>query len=969
MKRASVSIGLLPFLVACGAKLSNGALESADSSTPIEEADADTDADADSDADADADADSDADADADSDADDTSDIVFEHDTGIALSDCEDDLILELDWFESSPEAGLAGNLSFAQTHVIDANEDRWAPPVIEERAALALFEVDLPLEDDTDVRLMAQNETGPLGVLQLNPPSKLPTPLEQSLTSVPLAAWSETAWSVMLPWNWVKEGVELTIGANGPDGLSTFTHTLEGLAPPEQFTISRSKMVLFGDSDKDTFTQPAERVAGDFFASWPSAELRWVDSAPWILDEIVVRAEGGPVVVSSEGERTALTSDPDRWHILKHQFAIRMSLANTGRGLVKTSGGDSSPYSFGTSVGSGWVMNDDGSYSDLDNAPYAAGWTGWTAMWLGECANVFIHEVGHSGTLLHFTEGTASSWSIADEYPLDGVNLSTHPWGFDTIRERFRTWYRVDSSGPVETSGGDWQGKRDPMNGGEGPNAASCFPQFTPYHAWQVNDWLTTTPAIREVDGVPGIYSWNAATRAYEPAEPAEPGSMPVRDIDVPVATIVGAFGHNPDVARIYPPIYWSSGNVFDYPDATESGLDDVYSGSQYHLKVEYADSSVEYMAIAADAIEHTDTDLYLFSVNLPLDREPVRVSLQTTLSAYPDLDFSTANLLATIDIDGSTAQTPEPVISGRGFMANGEVFLSKLCEPGLNCEARSAETLWRWNEQELYFEDPEATGDSTVICSELDEHSILRLPIIDTDGNEELLVVHAQRVVKADGLEIAVPIHDVTPWIDRPNRQQGLRLWLPFEDNAELAPGTWTLQEPYLITAKADGEDQAQIPLNIQLQTYAAERLNLAETTYDGPSYTAPVESSTYFVVEDGNVGPTSGAWWGDSEPTPLSVPVIDDTTGELNTLHVNAWKRSCALGWSTWWNLNSAQVADSSCDQWVYMELGDNSHLTPGHHYRSPDSVPIVMRAMQWHSGGGELGRDAYLFEHTAG
>ena len=155
-----------------------------------------------------------------------------------------------------------------------------------------------------------------------------------------------------------------------------------------------------------------------------------------------------------------------------------MSLANTGRGLhqVEPWEGDSSPYSFGTSVGSGWVVSSDGSYSDINDAPHAAGWTGWTAMWLGECGNTFIHELGHSATLEHFNFGTAEAWGIAEEYPEDGINQANHPWGFDTTRNQFRTWYRVDSSGPVDNNG-MWQGKQDPMNGGESSNTLHCFPQ------------------------------------------------------------------------------------------------------------------------------------------------------------------------------------------------------------------------------------------------------------------------------------------------------------------------------------------------------------------------------------------------------------------------------------------------------------------------------------------------------------
>ena len=68
-------------------------------------------------------------------------------------------------------------------------------------------------------------------------------------------------------------------------------------------------------------------------------------------------------------------------------------------------------------------------YGDLDDAPWAAGWTGWSAIclglglgfglglgliltltltrsaiWLGACGNVFSHELGHSLSLSHFTD-------------------------------------------------------------------------------------------------------------------------------------------------------------------------------------------------------------------------------------------------------------------------------------------------------------------------------------------------------------------------------------------------------------------------------------------------------------------------------------------------------------------------------------------------------------------------------------
>ena len=144
-----------------------------------------------------------------------------------------------------------------------------------------------------------------------------------------------------------------------------------------------------------------------------------------------------------------VASDTDHWSIMKHQFVLRGSLANTGRGFALTgeAEGDSSPYSSGTWVGIGWFRAEDGAYYDLDD-PGVVGWTGWTGLeHLGQPVRQRLDssEVGHSFTLEHFVEGTAAQWGIFEEYPLDGVQLATHLWGYDTVRRQLRTWYRVDA--------------------------------------------------------------------------------------------------------------------------------------------------------------------------------------------------------------------------------------------------------------------------------------------------------------------------------------------------------------------------------------------------------------------------------------------------------------------------------------------------------------------------------------------
>ena len=117
-------------------------------------------------------------------------------------------------------------------------------------------------------------------------------------------------------------------------------------------------------------------------------------------------------------------------------------------------------------------------------------------------------------------------------------------------------------------------------------------------------------------------------------------------------------------------------------------------------------------------------------------------------------------------------------------------------------------------------------------------------------------------------------------------NRQTHGEVFAPHEDNADLGPGTWSLRDDYIFSARHEGEEQAVVPIDVSITVYEAVHLDVGDAPYDGPSYTAEIDSSTYFVVANETVGPTSGIWWGDSEPTLLSIPVIDTDSMELNTL-----------------------------------------------------------------------------------
>ncbi|MDP6932988.1 MAG: TagA domain-containing protein, partial [Myxococcota bacterium] len=369
-------------------------------------------------------------------------------------------------------------------------------------------------------------------------------------------------------------------------------------------------------------------------------------------------------------------------------------------------------------------------------------------------------------TLLHFTSGTADSWGIGDEYPSDGQNMSSHPWGYDTTRRQFRTWYQVDGNGPVEGDDAGLNGKYDPMNGGESANSLTCFPQYTGYHAAQVQDWSESSPTLAELDGVAGAWLWNPETHAHESytvdSEYQEPEL-----VDVPVVTLIGTLGGLEEQTRqTYPPIYSISGNVFTMPDPEDPDLDSGYEDARWFLQVHYGDGSSERALI--DVGEVGTTELYVYALNLSAELDPVRAELYHSDTAWPSIDVDGATLVHSRDIEVPEDSTLPPVVTaGHGAIANGSLNLTDWCTPDLDCESRDAQSSWRIASGALTFRDPDGQIEDPESCLEPDDYSILTVPVVNTDGDTSQVIVHGQRLVEAGGTTISVPLNDRTPWID----------------------------------------------------------------------------------------------------------------------------------------------------------------------------------------------------------
>ena len=204
------------------------------------------------------------------------------------------------------------------------------------------------------IRMTAHAADGSLlGASNLRDPSRIRPLLEQSLTTTQLEPYSNgTAWSSTLPWHWMKEGTKITIGAidpSSPERLLTHELTLHKLAMWGRHTLTRTKVLIFGDQNDvealDTSTHSAEKLVNGMFGAMPTSELHWVDSPDWHLPCIVQGTNAGPAKVCSEAERRAAllaagqndTGSEPGWDILKNQFALKANNANNGRGLANSS--------------------------------------------------------------------------------------------------------------------------------------------------------------------------------------------------------------------------------------------------------------------------------------------------------------------------------------------------------------------------------------------------------------------------------------------------------------------------------------------------------------------------------------------------------------------------------------------------------------------------------------------------------
>jgi len=431
--------------------------------------------------------------------------------------------------------------------------------------------------------------------------------------------------------------------------------------------------------------------------------------------------------------------------------------------------------------------------------------------------------------------------------------------------------------------------------------------------------------------------------------------------VDVPVVMMVGTLGVNEDANQTYPPMFANLGNVFELADPSDSALDSTYDGAQYFVETTYADGSTEQAIIAVGEV--TDTSLYLYSFTLELDREPTQVDLYFSDTAYPDIDISGAELLHSRAVEGPEEQMADVITVGRGSLANSALVLEDLCTEGVDCDTRMAESTWRGADQIRHFADQAGETGEPQECLTPDDVTVLNVPLVSDDGDAENLVVYAQRVLSASGETVAVPLNDTTPWLGAPDLEQSVRVWAPYEENMDLPAAEYSVYGDSIIDGYVDGTVVTETHLEVDMTVHEIIEADVSEGYWTDPAVTCE-DSSVYFLVSDSTMGPTDRVWW-DGDDIQLTPPVVDQTTGEVTNIVLDAYKVACG----DWWDFNTGQSADWDCDNYavLYVSEKDNDHLTSGHTYTSPGSSPLIIEARRWHAPDAEELLETFALQVT--
>ncbi|MEG0937801.1 MAG: M66 family metalloprotease [Comamonas sp.] len=575
---------------------------------------------------------------------------------------------------------LAGSLpamvQFAQSHTVDpsGNTAKHMPTLTSEREALLLVTPDVSLQGVEEISVFVSVNGLSLGTLQLRHPNEIFRSDYKNGDGRPDYVYSRRAWSAVLPWDWVKPGMELRVSdAKGRTG--TLSANAIEFAAPAELVVHSIELGMLTDPPSSAeghwfLNQPA-KAATDYFQTVPLAKLTAAYYESMRLSKVMV-ASGVIYDTASAVDGGDYVGDM-RENTAKSTFSTGINLANFG---VTSSGmaSQNQPQVFQSAV----AHHARGLYANGVQGHGLSGGNGMLTLYDTK-GNEFSHEIGHHYGLGHYPGEKDGNRFWSGHHHDSG-------WGYIGYRKRMRAnlhWTRAKDAGlwgmPVFEN--TYSFASDAMSGGEYASALSVYTHYTGYST-QTKIQPSLDKAVLTPGSATGYTKWNASTRAMESFAPAVPTNQPTVWYNsasgkflapslqgVPVITLLGGYDPETDKALIYPAARSNWGNVFNLPAQSVSQTE----ARQCWLDVSFASRSPQRIAVAGKRMQ---TGLVnKLHVNLAQSDQPTEAKLSCQTGA------AAPTLLYSLQIAQNLPAMAPPVTVGKqaGYTAIRKVELPEL--------------------------------------------------------------------------------------------------------------------------------------------------------------------------------------------------------------------------------------------------------------------------------------------------
>lgn len=584
---------------------------------------------------------------------------------------------------------LSGNLpamvQFVQNHSVDpsGNAAKKMPMLTSEREALLLVTPDPAQGEVQSLTLSLSVDGQTMPAIALRHPDELPEADRNSSDARPDVRYSRRAWSAVLPWDWVKPGMSLSIGDDrGRNGV--LAGDAIDIAAPAELVVNNLRLGMLTEPPRSNghymLLEPV-RAGTDYFQTVPLSRLTVAKYDEVILSRVMV-SDGTIYDTASAGEGGVYGGDM-RENTAKSTFSVGINLANWG---VTSSSMQSQqqPQVTQTVV----VHHARGVYQ---NGPSNHGLSGGNGMLtlLDSVGNEFSHEIGHHYGLGHFPGQNVEPKNTWDRHHADSG------WGYIGYRKRMRAnldWGNFNPENPLRYKE-LYNYNRDSMSGGWAGGSLSRYTHYTGYST-SLKIQSSLDKAVFAADSPTGYRKWNAATGQMEDFQPKMPTSNQVwynsadgnfpkpRRQGITVFTLLGGYDPVNMVGLLYPPARSNWGNVFDLPQPSADA-----TAAQCWLSVDYAGGRNQRIALAPNRLQSNANKLH---VHVAADEQPQQASL------YCQATGGTAQELHRVAFPQDLPPIEPPVVIGReaGYQALRRLELPEFEQALLKLQDQAVPTL-----------------------------------------------------------------------------------------------------------------------------------------------------------------------------------------------------------------------------------------------------------------------------------